>query len=48
MLSTQKQSKGKQKIEIDYIESNTKRQVSLCKRKKGLFKKAQDTNAFIV
>ena len=32
----------KQKIEIDYIESNTKRQVSLCKRKKGLFKKAQE------
>ncbi|KAG2611706.1 agamous-like MADS-box protein AGL62 [Panicum virgatum] len=37
-----KPSKGRQKIEIRFIEDKAKRQVTLCKRKGGIFKKCSE------
>ncbi|KAF8670656.1 hypothetical protein HU200_050468 [Digitaria exilis] len=42
MKPAKKTSKGRQKIEIRYIEDPEKRQVTLCKRKGGLMKKCSE------
>ncbi|KAL5560381.1 hypothetical protein UlMin_036592 [Ulmus minor] len=44
-MAAAKNSKGKQKIEMKFIEQESKRLVTFSKRKSGIFKKANDLSA---